>query len=180
MKITKYVLIFVGFGLLGTLIAAFFAPKQHVVVHEMTIERPVADCWNACFNPDILPNWVDDLDTVEHVAGHYDRADYNAFLVFRSGENSTKAEYSVDSVTHQQAAKTNILLDDKLSLTTRFYLNELDSSKTNVKVVTTLIPSGFIFRLMLSGANGGLSEKRKAELEQMKKWLENQATRPTL
>ncbi len=178
MKIVKFMLIFVLFGTAGTFLATLFAPKQHVVVHEMVINASLEQCWDVSFNPDKLVHWVDGLDTVETVLGQFDEKGYSARMVFRSEDQVTKTDYTIDSITRHKSAKTSLVLDEKILLSTQFNFEEVDSNSTNVKVITTLVPSGWMFQLMFSGAKDGLDEKRKSELQIMKKWLENQSTRP--
>lgn len=181
MKIVKYIVIFVLFGVVGTLIASFFAPESHVVSNELMIKQPLEMCWEASLNPDVVVNWVDDLDTVQTVDGVYDEKGYSALFLFKAEENTTTAQYAIDSIVKHQAAKNSMILNDKLLLETTFVYEAIDSAATKVTVQTVLKPSGWLFKLMLSGAGDGLQTKRKNELENMKKWLENQRpTTPTL
>ena len=178
MKIIKYVLIFVGFGLVGTILATFFAPDHHVVVHNIKIAQPLQQCWDATFNPTIIPNWRDNLDSVETISGQYDETGYKALFVFSDKQNEqvSKPTYSVDSVLTHESATSTIILNDKIRLDTKYEFAAADSGATNLKVTTTLTPSGWMYKVMFAGSGNGLEVKRQAELDNLKKWLENQTT----
>ena len=180
MKIIKYVLIFVGFGLAGTILATFFAPKNHIVVHNVIINQPLEQCWDAAFNPTIIPNWRDNLDSVETVSGVYDETGYKAHFVFSDAEQISKPTYELDSVFDKESATSSIVLNDKIRLDTKYVFKAVDSVSTELKVTTTLTPSGWMYKVMFAGAGNGLEVKRQAELDNLKKWLENQTTTPSL
>ena len=178
MKIIKYVLIFVGFGLAGTILATFFAPRNHIVVHSVTINQPLEECWDATFNPSIIPNWRDNLDSVETVSGVYDESGYKALFVFSDQEQVSKPSYEIDSVFNLESATSSIVLNDKIRLDTKYEFSAVDSASTELKVTTILTPSGWMFKVMFAGSGNGLELKRQAELDNLKKWLENQSTTP--
>lgn len=180
MKIVRFAIIFILFGLVGTFVATFFAPDEHTADTEVVVDRPIEACWNACLNPEVMLNWMDNLDSVNTVFSSYDKSDYVAKFYFSDGERQTQTHYEVDTVIPFQMAETHIDLDEKINLKTYFEFKQIDSSKTQVNVRTTLKPDGWLFKLMLSGASDGLEDKRKNEMNAMKKWVENQATTPAL
>jgi hypothetical protein len=178
MKIIKYVLIFAGFGLVGTFLATFFAKDNHVVVHEIQINQPLEQCWDAVFNPETIPYWRDNLDTVESLTGKYDETGFKAFFVFSDEKQVSKPVYELDSVLKNESATSSIILSDKIRLDTKYEFTEGDSTGTKLIVTTILTPDGWLYKVMFSGSGNGLEIKRKAELDNLKKWLENQVTTP--
>ena len=177
MKFIKYVLIFAGFGLVGTFLATFFAPDNHVVVHDLEINKPLGQCWDAVFNPATIPYWRDNLDTVESLSGAYDETGFKALFVFSDENQVSKPVYELDSVLKYESATSSIILSDKIRLDTKYQFERLDSTNTNLKVTTVLTPDGWLYKVMFSGSGNGLETKRQAELSNLKKWLENQATK---
>lgn len=178
MKILKYALIFIGFGLVGTILATFFAPDNHVVVQELSINQPIDQCWDATFNPEKVTMWRDNLDSVETVSGQYDETGYKALFVFSDQEQVSKPAYELDSVLKHESATSSIILSDKIRLDTKYEFERIDSSSTKLKVTTILTPSGWMYKVMFAGSGNGLEVKRQAELDNLKKWLENQSTTP--
>ena len=158
--------------------ATFFAPDQHEVIHEVQINRNVNACWDATFNPETVVAWRDNLDSVEIVEGVYDQSHFKARFVFQDDQQVSKPMYELDSVVKNVQAISSIILNDKISLHTKYQFAEIDSMSTKVRVTTTLIPNGWLYKVMFSGSGNGLEEKRKAELDNLKKWLENQAIPP--
>jgi uncharacterized membrane protein len=174
MKILKYFFVFLLFGLVGILVATFFAPKQHEVDSSVVINKPVGECWDACFNPDKMPLWWGDLDSVNHIYGEYDRKKYNAKLIFGTEATRTKADYKLDSVVKHTYAHSKIVLDEKLELGIDYHFVERDSSSCELKLHTTLSPSGYLMRLMVSNSSDALAEKRQGELNALKAYLEEE------
>ncbi len=165
-----------GFGLIGTLLATFFAPKEHIVTHDVSINRPVEACWDATFNPTTITIWRDHLDSVETIEGKYDESGYSAHFVFIDKEQVSKPIYKLDSVQRLALAKSTILLNEKIQLDTRYEFAAIDSMNTRMHITTKLTPKGWLYKVMFSGSGNGLDAKRKTELDNLKKWLENQAT----
>lgn len=158
--------------------ATFFAPKEHVVVQEIEINADLADCWDATFNPEKVTMWRDNLDSVESLEGQYDETGFKALFVFSDNEQVSKPLYELDSVLKHESATSSIILSDKIRLDTKYEFNSLDSAKTNLKVTTKLTPSGWMYKVMFASSGNGLEVKRKAELDNLKKWVENQSTTP--
>lgn len=155
--------------------ATFFAPDQHEVTHEIQINRNIEACWDATFNPATVVAWRDNLDSVEIIDGVYDASNFKARFVFHDDQQVSKPMYTLDSVVKHVQAKSSIILNDKISLHTKYEFAAIDSASTQMRVITTLIPNGWLYKVMFSGSGNGLEEKRKAELDNLKKWLENQA-----
>ena len=163
-----------GFGLVGTLIATFFAPTEHKAQHELVINGSQEVVWNASLKPYNMTLWMDKLDTVLVKKSDYNQADYQAELVFQENEHTTRVQYSYDSLSAHSYAKSRIALSEKLDLFTSFTILPLDSNQVKLIAETVLIPKSWFYRVMLSGSGDGLTEKRGAELKNIKMWVENQ------
>ncbi|MFT5724300.1 MAG: hypothetical protein ACI9JN_001418 [Bacteroidia bacterium] len=178
MKIIKYVLIFVGFGLVGTFIAAFFVADNHVVEHDIELDQPLEQAWDAVFNPAKIVMWRDNLDTVESLTGKYDETGFKALFVFSDAEQVSKPVYEVDSVFRHESATSSIILSEKIRLDTKYEFEAIDANTSKLHVTTKLTPSGWMYKVMFSSSGNGLAVKRKAELEKLQKWLSNQTKTP--
>ena len=116
---------------------------------------------------------------METLSGQYDETGFKALFVFSDEKQVSKPVYEVDSVLKHESATSSIRLSDKIRLDTKYEFVAHDSASTDLKVTTILTPKGWLFKVMFSGSGNGLELKRKAELDNLKKWLENQSTTPT-
>ena len=173
MKILKYFFVFLLFGLVGIVVATFFAPRQHEVDSTIVINKPLEVCWDACFNPEVMPMWWGDLDSVKPIYGQYDEKKYNAKLIFGTEATRTKADYKLDSVIKYNYAHSKIVLDEKLELGIDYHFAKLDSARCEIALHTTLVPSGYLMRLMVSNSSDALAKKRQGELNALKAFVED-------
>lgn len=171
MKIVKYVLIFVGFGVVGTFMATFFAPDSHVAETTIVVNKPIDLCFDVVHEPDYIRKWIDDVDSITcAVDGCEIKEGYKAQLHFTGGST---AMYEITEMEQDASVLTQITIDDRAKLTAGYSLKAIDSSTTEIYVKSSLEPQGWLYKVMLSGAEEGFKTKRAGEVAKLKQLLEN-------
>ena len=81
--------------------------------------------------------------------------------------------YEISEMEKNASVLTQITIDDRAELTAGYCLRAIDSTTTEIYVKSTLEPQGWLYKVMLSGAEEGFKTKREGEVSKLKQLLEN-------
>lgn len=151
--------------------ATFFAPDNHVAESTIVVNQPIELCFDAVHEPDYIRKWIDDVDSITcAVEGCEIKEGYKATLHFTGGSS---AMYEISEMEENASVLTQITIDDRAELTAGYSLKSIDSTTTEIYVKSTLEPQGWLYKVMLSGAEEGFKTKREGEVSKLKQLLEN-------
>lgn len=158
MKILKFVLIFLGFLILGVIVALLLSPKE--VNYENSVEVSVSPkiAWKAFTNEEAMKLWIPNLKSIEHKSGDPMTLGAVSELTFEeNGQELTLLE-TVTGVEPGKSYAFQLVADKLMEINTDVRLEAVESG-TRIQSSSKVTPLTWILRLTLFGADETMRDR---------------------
>ncbi|MCB0734002.1 MAG: hypothetical protein H6608_05680 [Flavobacteriales bacterium] len=168
-KAVQYVLIFVLFLTIGSLIATFFAKSEHEVSMQRTVAKSVDSCWNYLSDTMHATQWMTNL-----IGIHSKSTNDSAWVMEATYKHSSGTELNVEqkwygdsdqkSLTIRSSVEGDLDMIQEVRL-----LQQEHTDSTIILLKNTIQIHSWLNRLLMTGLSGesGLPAQTAAEIDRL-------------
>jgi len=171
MKIIRYALIFLGFLIVGVLVAFLLSPKQVSYENKVEINVPVDQVWGAFTNQELVKSWIPNLKHIEHVSGEPMTKGAVSKMVFEENGQEMELYETVQEITKNERYTFNLKAEKLMEIDTDISFTS-DGSSTSLISQTTVKPLIWILRFTLFGAEETMQARSQEGYVKLKELAE--------
>jgi len=171
MKTIKFILIFISIVFIVFITTGLFVKQTEYDV-QVTVNKPIAEVFEAFNNKEVTKNWVSDLKKVDTVNVNMGKIGSEFRLLINNQGQDLKISEKVMAYVPNE--KVTLFYDAENMLKTNDYIFEESNGNTTIKLHTTCSSESYIMACMYPYFEWALEDQDQQYLNNFKAYLEKQ------